>query len=310
MSNFTGLSAFWLSLAEGKLTIGTRTPVQDVPLWATPEVIHGGFATGHTLSQEEKPWEIALGEKYLKDNFNRATMRQDLNKFFCSQDVLGEVLLEQRYKITIPEEAAILTMFYLQSHGKADEAAKIVEIISPYFARFRFYPNIVPSIERSGLIANSVLVWDVNQVIAALETRAKRLLGSDRREIRRVENARLWRPLMADAAALLNTTCAGSIPHLVDKTVVGGWPLQVLDDAKQKTLKDLMCRFNIALQKREESTQDMERKRWIVQPSVRPWRAAIHPFQKNSPKKKAGIKHSSTIRYFITCKQGLACSYR
>src|SRR3982751_6274977 len=31
---------------NGKLTIGSRTPVKDLPAWVTPGVVRGGFATG------------------------------------------------------------------------------------------------------------------------------------------------------------------------------------------------------------------------------------------------------------------------
>ncbi|MEU8261598.1 hypothetical protein AB0C02_13385 [Micromonospora sp. NPDC048999] len=33
-------------MAEGRLNIGSRTPVKGLPTWVTPEVAHGGFATG------------------------------------------------------------------------------------------------------------------------------------------------------------------------------------------------------------------------------------------------------------------------
>ena len=33
-------------MASGRLRIGSRTPVKDLPAWVTPEVLRGGFATG------------------------------------------------------------------------------------------------------------------------------------------------------------------------------------------------------------------------------------------------------------------------
>lgn len=33
-------------MADGRLRIGSRTPVPGLPAWVTPEVVHGGFATG------------------------------------------------------------------------------------------------------------------------------------------------------------------------------------------------------------------------------------------------------------------------
>jgi hypothetical protein len=33
-------------MTAGRLTIGSRTPVDGLPAWVTPEVVRGGFATG------------------------------------------------------------------------------------------------------------------------------------------------------------------------------------------------------------------------------------------------------------------------
>ncbi|MFD5421791.1 hypothetical protein ACFWJT_27630 [Streptomyces sp. NPDC127069] len=33
-------------MADGSLTVGSRTPVAGLPAWVTPEVVRGGFATG------------------------------------------------------------------------------------------------------------------------------------------------------------------------------------------------------------------------------------------------------------------------
>ncbi len=33
-------------MADGRLTIGSRTPVACLPAWVTPQVVRGGFATG------------------------------------------------------------------------------------------------------------------------------------------------------------------------------------------------------------------------------------------------------------------------
>src|SRR3989442_15765865 len=44
----------WVSVLEGMMSgrfaIGTRQPMQDVPVWATPEVGTGGFVTGRLLA--------------------------------------------------------------------------------------------------------------------------------------------------------------------------------------------------------------------------------------------------------------------
>ncbi len=38
-------------MADGTLSIGSRTPVADTPAWVTLEVLHGGFASGRYLAE-------------------------------------------------------------------------------------------------------------------------------------------------------------------------------------------------------------------------------------------------------------------
>ena len=39
-------------MATGRLTVGSRTPVADVPAWVTLKVVKGGFATGELLAEQ------------------------------------------------------------------------------------------------------------------------------------------------------------------------------------------------------------------------------------------------------------------
>ncbi|NYV77810.1 hypothetical protein HW445_26305, partial [Streptomyces sp. UH6] len=34
------------AMRHGRVTVGSRAPVAGLPVWVTPEVVHGGFATG------------------------------------------------------------------------------------------------------------------------------------------------------------------------------------------------------------------------------------------------------------------------
>lgn len=58
--------AVWSGMVSGALKIGSRAPVADVPVWATLEVVTGGFATGTLLaggllSSDERSRLEALG---------------------------------------------------------------------------------------------------------------------------------------------------------------------------------------------------------------------------------------------------------
>lgn len=50
-------------MANGTLSVGSRQPIRDTPVWVTPEVAQGGFATGQSAAGGElQPHEIALAE--------------------------------------------------------------------------------------------------------------------------------------------------------------------------------------------------------------------------------------------------------
>ncbi len=51
-------------MASGKLSIGSRTPVKDLPAWVTPEVVRGGFATGPAAPAGPlEPWEREIARR-------------------------------------------------------------------------------------------------------------------------------------------------------------------------------------------------------------------------------------------------------
>ena len=37
-------------MANGTVTVGDRAPVAGLPAWVTPQVVHGGFATGRAMA--------------------------------------------------------------------------------------------------------------------------------------------------------------------------------------------------------------------------------------------------------------------
>lgn len=46
--------SFVISLGIGAVTVGSRQAVEGVPVWATPEVMWGGFATGNLIAEVKK----------------------------------------------------------------------------------------------------------------------------------------------------------------------------------------------------------------------------------------------------------------
>jgi hypothetical protein len=127
-------------MANGLLTIGSRTPVRDLPAWVTPEVLRGGFATG-------APSAGGPLTEYEAEAARRAGVPQDRRALFAywlSEDGLAqlcELLDSGRYEVTVPEEAALLTMAWLARAGETDAAVRLVEELAPFAGRLRFTPR-------------------------------------------------------------------------------------------------------------------------------------------------------------------------
>ena len=134
-------------IAEGRLTIGSRTPVAGLPAWVTPEVVRGGFATGAAgAAGPLQPYEAEAARR-----FGVPPQRAALFAYCLTEpglDALGELLDSGRYEVTVPEEAALLTVVWLARAGDVAAAVELVEVLAPHADSLRFLPR--PSAVRSG----------------------------------------------------------------------------------------------------------------------------------------------------------------
>ncbi|MCC5477121.1 hypothetical protein [Streptomyces barringtoniae] len=127
-------------MANGLLTIGSRTPVAGLPAWVTPEVVRGGFATGEpSAGGPLLDFEIAAARRA-----GVPVERHALFGHFLSEEGLAHLygLLDSgRYEVTVPEEAALLTVAWLVRAGEPDAALDLVEELAPFAGRLRFSPR-------------------------------------------------------------------------------------------------------------------------------------------------------------------------
>lgn len=127
-------------MANGLLGIGSRTPVKGLPAWVTPAVLRGGFATG-------EPSAGGPLTEYEIEAARRAGVPQDRRALFAywlSEDGLAQLcgLLDSgRYEVTVPEEAALLTVAWLARAGETDAALTLVDELAPFADRLRFAPR-------------------------------------------------------------------------------------------------------------------------------------------------------------------------
>ncbi|HET8630016.1 MAG TPA: hypothetical protein VFL91_21555 [Thermomicrobiales bacterium] len=215
----------------GTLRPGSRTPVAGTPPWVTLEVAHGGFATGAFLAAGPlQPHEIATLRRI--DRPAGVTERAALNAFFLSdrgRAELGELLQSGRYRVTVPEEAALLVTAWLIGHDEAARAEIVLKAIAPFCDRLRFYPAPAATPAPSGA---GVAVQPVSAVVASLRSRRPQPAVAAMNEALRV-----WTPLYDRAVALFLETVEGEIPRLAtseagqlvrradgNPIVEGGWP--------------------------------------------------------------------------------------
>jgi hypothetical protein len=140
-------------IVTGRLTVGSRRPVGDWPVWVTPGVVRGGFATGipvaaGPLTADEQAWAQSAGLPLRRDA---------LFAYFLTEDGLAELagLLESgHYRVRVPEEAALLTVAWLVGAGDQSGAQRVVEEIRPFADRLRFVPA-----RTTGAVRGTEVVW-------------------------------------------------------------------------------------------------------------------------------------------------------
>jgi hypothetical protein len=218
-------------MLDGNLAVGSRTPIQGVPPWVSLEVVHGGFATGNfaaggALQAHERQLYKRLGAA--ADGRERAA----LNIYFLSergqQDLLT-MLQTGCYRVNVPEESVLLTVAWLVSHHQVDSAHSLLDQVTPFFDRLRFFP--VPD-ERPLLPSPLVHRKTVAETAKSIEK------GSTQADVERMnESLGVWLPLYDRAVDLFFQTVEGEPPSFQKEAsgnvvrhannqpvVVGGWP--------------------------------------------------------------------------------------
>lgn len=227
----------WVSVLEGmlsgSLTIGSRQPMASVPVWATPEVVMGGFATGQLLAAGPlQAHELELAARIAPA---RAGMeRRQLNGYFLTESGLTELTERLRsgcYEIRVPEEGALLVVAWLVANDRADKAREIIDALSPHFATLRFYP--IPTQRAKNFGARIFL-----ESVATVRERLRRIAPNPRLLAER-EAIQVWTPLYEQMLGLFLETVNGDVPTIAPDDegrwasletrrfhIAGGWPCQ------------------------------------------------------------------------------------
>lgn len=185
-------------MKAGTIAVGSRTPT-SAPAWVTLEVVTGGFATGaHAAGGPLQPWEAQLAI-----DLALVPTRLALNLYFLDAVETLERFERGRYRIDLPEEAALMVVAWLRARGEIDNATALVETLAPWFGTLRFYPRLVdtPLEER-----DTVRLQELGKTRAGLaEVRRQRRFETQREAIL------VWRPLWDRAVALARDAIAGTV---------------------------------------------------------------------------------------------------
>ncbi len=127
-------------MADGRIDIGSRTPVRGLPAWVTLDVARGGFATGQASAGG--PLEVDEIERL--QQLGRARSRAALFAFYVTDAGIEELLqlLESgSYEVRLPEDGALLTVAALTRQGHRAVALDLLETLRPYASSLRFMPR-------------------------------------------------------------------------------------------------------------------------------------------------------------------------
>jgi len=190
-------AASWTSvlrgMCDGTLSIGSREPVDGLPVWATPKVVRGGFATGEALADE--PWgddETARAEA-----LGLPQSRTALFASWLTDEGLAELttmLDERTYQVTIAEDAALLVVAWLVRAGATDAAWHLIDTLDPVAGWLRFTPRAGTARRGPGDVVARRTAAQAGQALA--QVRPHRGVETQR------EVLNLWLPLTDDFLAL------------------------------------------------------------------------------------------------------------
>ncbi|PKL77097.1 MAG: hypothetical protein CVV27_06880 [Candidatus Melainabacteria bacterium HGW-Melainabacteria-1] len=234
-------AARWTQVIAGMLgqtlSPGARAPIEGVPVWATPEIVTGGFATGTLLASGPLlPHELNLLSELGAQPDAQARAR--LNAWYLSEAGLArlhDLLDSGHYALDVPEEGALLVVATLLREGpdlndlnvqveRAEAARELIEILAPWFSQLRFYPRPTGKARRFGPLVSRQSAGAVRAQLAARRPLAR--LQAQK------EAVNVWAPLYDEALGLLV------------ETVVDDWPCQYYPAGWPERVSDLLARYD------------------------------------------------------------------
>jgi hypothetical protein len=223
------------NILSGAIAYGARTPVSGAPGWVTLDVAAGGFATGgFSAGGPLQPHEKELLADF--PGVPKGEERTALNMYYLSETGMAnlrEQLSTGCFDIAVPEEGALLIVAWLAAHGEAEEARRLLEQISPWFDRLRFYP--IPTDRPRRLDGRVCLesVADTLEQLSDIEPKPEIL--------RQKEAVEVWAPLRDRLVALFVETVVDDWPC---RNFASGWrerAIKFLEEFAEHRKQHALC---------------------------------------------------------------------
>lgn len=219
-------------MAQDRLDIGSRTPVEGLPAWVTPEVVHGGFATGQPAAGGPlRPDETERAQRWGVPAERGALFGTWLTDDGLAE--LGELLDGGRYRMEYAEQAALPVVVWLLRAGDREAALDVLDTIAPFADRLQFTP--APS-DRRAADPDVVFRQTAGQTRHALQQRGPNGPIEAMREALTV-----WNPF---ADELLSLWCETTDGGTVGAVTPQDWPAraaQLLDRYEHLAAEHTLC---------------------------------------------------------------------
>ncbi|WP_236794288.1 hypothetical protein [Amycolatopsis sp. GM8] len=207
-------------MADGTLTVGSRTPVADTPAWVTLEVAQGGFATGRYLAEVPLTEDENTRAAALPAEVPGVNDRERLNLWYLSdagQAELVDAVRAGRFRVEVPEDAALPVVALLLDRGFAEQALDLVAELRPLMHRLRLTPRFESAARPAPSTVRVISVRDAAGSLRAICVPPQ--VATMRAALT------VWDPLYERLVAMWCRTVEGELPSLDDNAQVrGGWP--------------------------------------------------------------------------------------
>lgn len=180
-------------MADGTLTIGSRTPVAGIPVWVTQRVLRGGFSTGRAVAAAPPQRD----EKRRAERLGIPAERRAIFESWLTADGLAELeemLTTRGYSIHWPQHAMLPTVAVLLRRGDHEAARRLLDEVEPFVDSLRFAPPPAAPVTLPDGHVFRATTAEVRDGLRAM--RPKRQVAAEH------EALTVWTPLTDEAVSL------------------------------------------------------------------------------------------------------------